>query len=247
MRTFEVCIRQLRVVGSVFLITLVAGTGPAAFADGTIVDKVYHPYVDAMESELEYRVQFQGEHSNINYPREIHRLSLGHSFGDRLFGEMYVVGEKSRAGTFDFKAYELEMKWQLTEQGQYASDWGLLFEYENEMGRKIQEAAIGVLGEREFGRFSGTANFKVVAEFGKAIKDEVETVLATQLRYRYSRALEPALEAYVGQDYIGAGPIALGQINLGIRKNLTWEAGVIFGIEPDSPDQTFRLQFEYEF
>lgn len=247
MPTSDLLNRTLRTAIAAFLTIFVALSGSVVLADGTIVDKVYHPYVDAMESELEYRVLFQGEHSKTNYPRQIHRLSLGRSFGDRLFGEMYVVGEKSRAGTFDFKAYELEMKWQLTEQGEYSSDWGLLFEYENEMGRKIQEAAVGVLAEREFGRFSGTANFKVIAEFGRAIKDEVETVLATQLRYRHSRAFEPALEAYIGQDYIGAGPVALGQVNVGIRKNLSWEAGMIFGIEPESPDQTFRLQLEYEF
>jgi hypothetical protein len=39
----------------------------------------------------------------------------------------------------------------------------------------------------------------------------------------------------------------MGNINIGTRKNLNWEAGVIFGADSGSPDQTFRFLLEYEF
>lgn len=238
--SFRDGLRTLLLVSALIYSTL-------ALADGTVVDKIYHPYVDALENELEYRALYQDRHGKVDYPQQLHRLALGRSFGDNLFGEIYLVGEKDRGEGFDLEAWELEVKWQLTQQGEYAADWGLLFEFEDERKQDVHEVAFGVLTEREFGRFSGTVNLKLIGEWGDAIDDELDTVLSTQLRYRYSRSFEPALELYAGQDYLGLGPVALGQINLGIRKNLSWEAGVILGLEQDSPDQTFRLLFEFEF
>ncbi|MCH8265369.1 MAG: hypothetical protein IIC10_08220 [Proteobacteria bacterium] len=94
---------------------------------------------------------------------------------------------------------------------------------------------------------SGTANLFLIQEWGDDIRNEFETAASLQFRYRYSRAFEPALEVYAGQDATGIGPVILGKLNLGIRKSLNWEAGVIFGADSGSPDQTFRLLLEFEF
>ena len=94
--------------------------------------------------------------------------------------------------------------------------------------------------------FAGPGGQKL-GEEGDDINDEFETAFSMQARYRYSRAFEPALEFYAGQDATGIGPVFLGNINLGTRKSLNWEAGVIFGADNESPDQTFRLLLEYEF
>lgn len=51
----------------------------------------------------------------------------------------------------------------------------------------------------------------------------------------------------MGQDYKGIGPVAIGNLNFGSRKNFNWEAGIIFGTDNDSPDHTFRLLLELEF
>jgi hypothetical protein len=218
-----------------------------AWADGPVIDKVYHPYVDALENEIELRSIFQDKRDNVDNPKKFYNLSFGRSFGDRFFGEFYLIGAESRAGQFDIDVFELELKWQLTEQGQYAADWGFLFELENEFGRDISEFSVGLLGEREFGRWSGTANFLVIQEWGSDIKDEFETALSLQARYRYSRAFEPALEFYAGQDTRGLGPAFLGRLNIGVRKSLGWEAGVIFGMDKKTPDTTYRFLLEYEF
>lgn len=239
--------RSLKNTERLLLAGYLVTDGSQLLADGTVVDKVYHPYVDALENEMELRILHQDPDPSIANPQQIHRLSLGRSITDRVFAELYAVGEKSRTSGYDLEAWELEVKWQLTEQGQYDADWGLLFEFENEFGNDLKELGIGLLTEKEFGRFSAAANLKVVAEWGEAIKDEIETEFATQIRYRLSRSFEPAMEFYAGQDYVGAGPVAGGQLNLGIRKNLSWEAGFIFGLDQNSPDQTLRLLFEFEF
>ena len=36
-----------------------------AQADGIVVDKVYHPYVDALEKEMEYRTVIQDEQEGL--------------------------------------------------------------------------------------------------------------------------------------------------------------------------------------
>ena len=218
-----------------------------AFADGSAVDKVYHPYVDALESEIEFRSLFQESSSGENDFKQLHQMSFGRSFGQALFGEVYLVGERSRSGQFELEAFEFELKWQLSEQGEYSADWGLLFEYEQEFNNDVQEFTTVILVEKEFGRFSGTANLLLIQEWGSAIKDEFETAVAMQARYRYSRAFEPGVELYAGQDSAGIGPVMVGSASLGVRKTLRWEAGVILGLGSDSPDNTFRFLLEYEF
>jgi|TARA_B100000315_G_scaffold258836_1_gene312386 hypothetical protein len=219
----------------------------SAHADGSSIDKIYHPYVDALENEIEYRSISQDRIDGQDTPREIHRLAFGRSIGESMFGEVYLIGAKSRSDTFDLEAYEFELKWQLTEQGEFWADWGMLVELEKEIDEDIQEFAVGVFTEKEFGRWSGTTNLFLIREWGDDIDNEYETALSLQARYRYSRAFEPALELYAGDDVKGIGPTFMGNINLGVRRSLNWEAGVIFGADSESPDQTFRLLVEFEF
>ncbi len=230
-----------------FALALILSLSARAHGDGNAVDKVYHPYVDALESEIEFRSLFQDGEKGVNNLQELHQLSFGRSLGQSLFGEVYLVGKRSNLGTFDLEAFEFELKWQLTEQGEYSADWGLLFEYEQEFNEDVHEFTTGILVEKEFGRWSGTANLLLIQEWGADIDDEFETAVAMQARYRYSRVFEPALELYAGQDSAGIGPVVLGSASLGVRKALRWEAGVIFGLDNKSPDSSFRLLLEYEF
>jgi hypothetical protein len=226
---------------------IAAGTCQLVLADGAVIDKTYHPYVDALEYELEFRSLFQDESSALINPKQLHQLSIGRSFGENWFGEIYLVGREPQQGGFDIETMELELKLQLTEQGEFAADWGLLFEYENVFGSDAQEFTVGILTEKEFGRFSATSNLLLIQEWGNDIADEFETALSLQARYRYARAFEPALELYAGQGALGIGPVILGNMNVGVRKSISWEAGLILGIDSQTPDQTFRFLLEYEF
>ena len=68
-----------------------------------------------------------------------------------------------------------------------------------------------------------------------------------QARYRYSPYLEPAIEFYAGENTRSLGPILMGDVKLGAGKKLHWEAGVIFGLNNKSSDNTWRFLTEYEF
>ena len=216
-------------------------------ADGVVVDKIYHPYVQPLEREFEARAIWQDEQSGRPDNFQLYRFAYGQSFGERWFAEVYLVGERSATDSFSVEAFELEAQRQLTEQGEYWADWGVVFELEKERGADAWEFSTGLLAEKEWGRWSGTANLFLMHEWGADVADETETRLGLQARYRFSRALEPAIELYSGEDTRGIGPAALGQAALGGRRQLRWEAGVIFGLGSDSPNTTLRFLFEFEF
>jgi hypothetical protein len=218
-----------------------------ALADGTVIDKVYHPYVQPLETEIELRSIIQNDDDEVLDGVETHRLGLGRSWSDRWFTEIYLIGAKTNEDSFALKAYELEAKWQLTEQGEFWADWGLLFELEVGHDDDIWEYGTTVLVEKEWGNWVTTVNTGLVYEWGDDIENEWETLVSIQSRYRLGRAFEPALEFYGGQDTKGLGPVFLGDVRFSGKRKLRWEAGVIFGLDSDTADQTFRAMLEYEF
>lgn len=218
-----------------------------AHADGNVIDKVYHPYVDAMEKELEFRSLFQNLPVTNLLPEQVHQLSLGSAWGNSFFGEAKLVGSKTQQKGFELSAFEFELKWQLTEQGEYSADWGVVFEIEHGVERDLDELSVGLLIEKEFGRWSTTANLFAIQEWGDSIEGEFETVFGLQARYRHARLFEPALEFYLGQNTVGIGPVLIGSANVGARKSLSWEVGVIAGLSNKSPNSTYRVLLEYEF
>ncbi len=217
-------------------------------ADGASIDKVYHPYVEQLEWELEWRATFANEDpaSGDDDP-QVHRLGLGRAVSEFVFVEGYLIGEKTASEGFDLEAYEVEVLWQLSEQGEYAVDYAVLFELEKAHQRDIWETAAVLLLEKEFGRVSTTANVGLIFESGADIDDELETALALQARYRYSPRLEPAMEMYLAEDTFGLGPVLAGSERLAPTKALKWEAGIIFGLDDTTADYTFRAVLEYEF
>lgn len=235
-----------RILSSViFFFTL--GFTSLTSADGNSIDKVYHPYVLPLETEIEWRAISQHDDDAALDHRQKHRLGIGSSFVESWFTEIYLIGEKSSSEDFEINAVEIEAKVQLTEQGEYAADWGLLFELERDFDKNLSELAAGLLVEKEWGRWVGALNAFLEYEQRDELNNEMETSLAIQLRYRYSRLFEPALELYQNQDTLAIGPAIMGDVRLGIAKKIHWEFGVILGLENDTPDQTVRALIEYEF
>ena len=218
----------------------------AAIADGFVIDKVYHPYVEPLEREIEYRTLWVDDRTSAN-GRWQHRVGFGAAFLDRFFAELYYIANDDSGKNASSDAYELELKWQLTEQGEYSADWGLLFELEKADNESKFEYATRLLAEKEFGRWVGTANLAAIYEWGHKIKNELESTVTSQLRYRYRPGFEPAVELYMGQSTKGLGPVALGDLRFSGRQKLHWELGLIFGMDSKTPDQTVRGMLEYEF
>jgi len=213
----------------------------ATWADGLAIDKVYHPYVQPHEREIEWRmIDADGDQK--------HRVGLKKSFVGNFYIEAYLIGKDTdETNNLDLTAYELELLWQLTEQGEYFADWGVLFELEKERDENNWEFSSAAIVEKEWGRWVATANLYAIYEWGDTIKNELESSLALQGRYRYSRYFEPALEFYAGEDTRALGPVIMGDVRLGAGKKIHWEAGAIIGLDSKSPNNTWRLLTEFEF
>ena len=215
-----------------------------AKADGIVVDKVYHPYVLPFEREFEWRlVSHQTDSGNIL----AQRLGGGGAINDTMALEGYIVGERDDNGDFGLEAYELELRWQLIEQGKLWADWGALFELEKKHNEDVFEATSGFVIEKEFGKTSLTLNAFLVYEWGQDIQNEWESEFRAQYRYRYRSAFQPSIEVYVGEDFVGIGPGFIGLQRFDGQKQLKWEAGFITEISQSEKNHSFRLALEFEF
>lgn len=219
--------------------------GYAATPAWAEIGRVYHPYVEQNERELEYGFTLR----DLNGERELlNRLGAGYTWNDKLFTEIYILTEDKTHEETQFSGYELEAKLQLTEQGEYWADWGLLFEVASAKDISSHEWAVGILWEKELSQnWVAAANAMLEYEYGSDIQDEFETALRGQLRYRYSPSIEPAFEFYVDDQDRAAGPALTGIIKLSGRKQLVWELGLMFGLDAKTPNNNLRGGFEFEF
>jgi hypothetical protein len=227
-------------IGLLLLTILTAAT---CEADGIIVDKVYHPNVVANESEFEWRFSSSQTDSNNRLAQQ---FGYGYSLFENVAFEAYIIAERDETGDFNISGYEGEIRWMLTEQGQYWADWGALFEFEVEDNTERYEATAGLLFEKEFSKTSLTMNALVHYEWGQGDAD-TEAEFRMKYRYRYTPAMQPAVELYMGKDFVGIGPALMGVHRFDGQKQIKWEAGFITEITQPGKDHTLRLSIEYEF
>lgn len=215
-------------------------------ADGANINKIYHPYVNLLESEMEYRSVFYSDDQEGN-SKQKHQIGLGKSLSDRWFSEIYIVAEKQENGSFNIDEYEMELKLQLTEQGEYNQDWGLLFELERNTNENFWEYSNSVIVLQQWGKWIGTVNGTISYEWGSGIKDEVELSASAQLKYKYKREMEPAIEFFFGEDTLASGLMLSGEQRLANNKKVLWQGGIIFGLNSATPDENLVFNLELEF
>lgn len=218
----------------------------AVYADGVVVDKVYHPYVTANEKEFEWRL-LSSETDEAN--RLAQRLGYGQSVWENLALDFYLIAERDDFEEFTLQALEVEARWMMTEQGQYWADWGLLFEFEaaERNDNKSFEITSGLIFEKEFGKKSLTMNLFIIQEWGDVIPTEMEAEFRLKYRYRYLPGFQPAIELYTGEEFFGIGPAMMGVHRFKGQKQLKWEVGFITEIAHAGKDHSLRFALEYEF
>lgn len=212
------------------------------------VDKVYGPTVELGEIELEMRGIYVSDDDAALDGAQKTKVALGYGITSRIFIEAYLQFEKPANGDYELAGYELEGKFQLTEQGQYFADFGLLTEIEKTRGADEWELKIGPLIQKPFGNFMGTINLLGETKFGGDVAQdgEWELLRTAQLKYLASASFEPGLEYYGDDGTQALGPAIYGKVNLKDSK-IKWEAGWLVGLDSTTPDNIFRWQFEWEF
>jgi hypothetical protein len=220
--------------------------------------KVYSPRVVKGETEIEYRGFRDFDGDDARDGAEKHKLGVGHGFTDFWFSEIYSAYEKEPGGSYEHEAIEWENRFQLSEQGQYWADFGLLVEYEATPHGNPDELVIAPIIEKTVDRWVGTVNLFFEREVGGGRKPGTVFAYAARLKYLLNPLFEPAIEAFGepgrfnhfgsfnGQEH-WIGPAAYGRYGLGQGKSLLYSGALLFGETSVSSDNRAVLRLEYEF
>jgi hypothetical protein len=224
-----------------------AGAG-RAHADDFIV---YSPHVIATQTEVELR-GFSVSDGRGDYDgQRAAELSVAHAFTSWWKPELYLAKyeREPRAGG-KLVGYEFENTFQLTEPGRYWADFGLLAAYGHPKDGGPGELEFGPLIEKTVGRFDHRVNLIWEKQIGAGASGKYEFRYSYSGTYEVSTAFCPGIEAYgrPGDRAYQAGPIVTGEWNLpGTTSEIEYRVGVVFGLNPAGPRQTWLAQLEYEF
>ncbi len=224
--------------------------------------KVYTPYVEKGEWELEARgnVDFDSRDEKDGLQKQ--KYALGYGVTDRWFTEVYGEVEKARNGdnedlNFRFTSLEWENKFQLTEQGEYPVDVGFLLEYEvSAEDKHADKMEWAILLDKSVGKVENIANIIFEHEVGGGHTNETEAGFAWSSRYRMSPHFEPGFEYHAGFGGLNegksfneqkhqVGPVFYGEIVKGVK----YDIGYLFGVSDAAPEGTLKwiIELEEEF
>jgi hypothetical protein len=222
-------------------------------------DYVYEPGVSYGERELDFkygtwRFNDAGERETAS--------SLGMGFGvtQWWFTEAYLKYHKEPGDKTKYDAFEWENKFQLTEPNQYAVDFGLITEIEIPRERRTEgyELKVGPLLQGDLGAVRWNANLLLERVVRGEEVHATEMGYQLQAKYHVRRELELGVQAFgemgrwnhweprESQNH-RVGPAMFGKVKLGERDSIRYNAAWLFGASKAAPDNTFRLQVEYEF
>lgn len=240
-------------VAAIVSAATLAGASPRALA----AHVVYSPVVEEGEVALEFRGHYDFDSRQGLDGSQQYKLDL--EYTPTAWWRTEVLGEWEQEPDESLEATEVawENVLQLTPQGKYWMDVGVLAEYAHSLEDGGEDALeLGLLAEKQFARTVLTANVLFEREFESGA--ETETEYAARYRWRVSPAFEPGIEIYGGLGDWGdfgsldeheheAGPSVMGKVRSGDRAAFKYEAAVLFGLTSESPDTTVRLLLEYEF
>ena len=251
MRTAHPALASILVMG-------LAGTAQQAAAGF----KVYSPYVEKGEFEIEYRPVQTHDANAAKDNAQTHVLGVGYGVTDWWFTEVYAEWEREpgTGQSTSFAAFEWENRFQLTEKGANWADFGLLVEYERtDAGSAPDKVEIGAIIAKSAGKFDLAWNIVLEREVGTNASDDIELGQSFQAKYRLDPAFEPGMEIHSGfgplDDMPGfdeqahyAGPVIEGKMPLAdTGATFKYNVGYMFGLTDETPDGTIKAELEIEF
>jgi FTR1 family protein len=219
--------------------------------------KVYSPRVVKGENEIEYRGFHDFDKNDSRDGGETHVFAVGRGFTDYWFSELYSIYAKQPGAYFKHEAIEWENLFQLTEQGKYWADFGLLTEYQS-TDHGPGEIALAPIIEKTIDRWVGTLNLFFERQIGSEAGPGTIFAYAARVKYLLNSRFEPAIEAFGepgrinhaggfnGQEH-WVGPAFYGAVRLSGTHKLAYSAAYLFGATSVSSDNRAILRLEYEF
>lgn len=247
-----------RNIKMLFATALLAGT---ASMPALAVDKLYAPYVDKGELELEYFGSNSFDSDDAKDHAQKHEISVGYGVNDFWKTELYTIFEKEPQDHIEFDALEWENIFQFTERGEYWLDAGgsLAYEWTPE-GGKPDAIEARLLLAKNTEKFTHILNLIAEKEVGSGDREDLEGGFIWSSRYLYSPLFQPGFEIssdfgeleetgsfddqehYIGPVVYGTIPFETGEEDEG----LTYRIGYLFGVSDEAADGQLLLELEYE-
>lgn len=224
---------------------------PAFALDG----KVYSPQIVKGEAELEYAGTrtFDSDPSKNNVQEN--QFSLGYGVTDYWAPEFYFATfERGPGQPQDFTGNEIENRFQFWPTGKYWVDTGLLASYHIAAKKDAADSVeLKLLLEKDIGRWTAIANLGGEREVGSNATGGNALASAANIRYRWSKYVQPGVEwqADYGTwgEHLGFnkqahyfGPVLYGDL----LPNLKYEVGYFTGISSAAASSAARVNLEYE-
>jgi high-affinity iron transporter len=254
--------RSPRTPAATVALLLAVGIMPATIQDAKAGFKVYAPYVEFHELEIEFRPSRTIDNEASKDNEQKHLVGVGYGVTQWWFTEVYAEWERE-AGAGErtkFEAFEWENRFQLSNPGEDWVDFGLLAEFERtDSASSPDKLEFALLFAKSLGKFAATFNLILEREIGTNAGDDLEVGQAFQLKYRLARAFEPGIELHsefgpfdevpnFDEQKHFVGPVAQGVIRLGdTGTKLKYNAGYLFGLTDESADGVVKAIIELEF
>jgi len=193
-------------------------------------------------------------------------LGFGYGVTQHWFTELDITYRwQSPVGT-GLDAFEWENIIQIGEPGQWPVDIGMLCNIEKpyEASRNSPQTEgtsirFGPLLQKDIGKVEVNFNLFLTRFFQSSEFSSTQFGYQSQIKYRYSAPLEVGIQAFgrvssraqtwapYPQQVLRVGPVVLGLLRLPQERSLSYNVGFLMGTTQHSPDQTLRVQIEYEF
>lgn len=218
---------------------------------------VYSPIVEEGEIAIEFRGHHDFDSRDDVDGSQQFKVDLEYTPTSWWRTEVLGEWEKGRGESLEATEVAWENVFQITPQGKYWMDFGVLAEYARSLEDDAEDALeLGLLGEKQFASTVLTANLSFEREFASGAGTEME--YAARYRWRVAQAFEPGIEIYgdlgdwgdngrFSEHELEAGPAVMGKLGTGTHSAFKYEAAVLLGLTDESPDTTFRFLLEYEF
>ena len=227
------------------------------FALAGPADYVYTPTVEYGEKEIDFKF---GTAQKSGEPRNS-AASIGFGYGatEWWFTELYAKVKRDDNEDTKYDAIEWENKFQLTETGKYPVDAGLLLEIERPHDHSEGwEVKSGGLFQTEFGKLQLNANLLLERQYHAESSNATEFLYQWQTKYRWLPQFEYGLQGFgdmgdwnhwesYDETSQRLGPAIFGKLPFGNHQAIRYNAAWLAGISKAAPDNTFRMQIEYEF
>jgi FTR1 family protein len=255
-------IRKNTIVIGSFIFMVACG---AVFSKNVRADdiKIYSPIVVKGEKEVEVQGSYDFDNRAEKKNARRQEYSFGYGLTDWWATEVGGIIEQGpdEDGIMSkpiFTHLEFENRFQLTPQGKYWIDVGVLIEYEQTFKHEeTNNIEAKILLEKTFTSFVHTVNFileKEVKNYSDEKLPAPEARVAWSTKYLWRSYLQPGFEYHAdfgevrhhnpyNEQAHQVGPNLYGRIT----KNVKYDIGYLFGISPASPDGQLKWVVEYEF